>query len=325
MPKRKYSVPNDQGTLTTYFKRQRTTMAPLTRRKYVFRRSTLKKRVYKRRPRRFVTARRRRTVTRRYKRKAKSFASKVLAVTTRTEQISSDVATKNTKNPGESLYLCNLPITSFQTHVLIQSRLSSDEVLDVAAKKDYHLKKQVQTHTYMNGSPYIVHATFYYFTVRRDSGVNPAVAYEQGFSQDGNLLFNDANATPFQSSDFCSLCKITKVVKRTLEHGSSYKGYLSHGPMRMSADRRNTINFVKGSKGILAVFVGSLGRDTTVGVTTAPIDILFRVQDSITYQQLSDSQLNNYRDQKLPVGIPASFIGGNPDTSEAVGGIGGNV
>jgi len=268
-----------------------------------------------------IKASRYRRTARRRTRKPKSFVARVLNATSRTEQLSSDNATINTSFPGKAQVIVDDPNVSNAIHQVIQGRLPSDEVLDSAAKKDYFLKSFKNVKSYMNGSQYQVQATLYYYTVRNDINISVSSYFANGFANDGTLLADDPLVTPYQSSDFCSVCKITRVVKRNLEQGQSIKAYINMGNMMMKADRRNNILSPKGSKGVIAIFVGSLGKITPTSVTTAPTDILFRNTINLSYQVLSDSQLNNWRNSSLATGTGANFTGANMDTGVATTGI----
>lgn len=265
-------------------------------------------------------ARRSRRRNPRYAKQTRSFTRRVLAATSRTCQITNDQAVTFTSNPGSSFIFTGAPTLTNGFHVSIQGRLNNDELADVATTKNYFLRSCVDIHTFLNASVAKVYATAYYYTVRRDTSSSIASLYNAGFINDGILTADNPATTPYQSSDFCSFCKITRVTKRVLEQGQIMRLICSQKNRPINADRYNRNVTVAGSRGVIVVFVGDLAINTAAVTqpTTAPTAILYRLQQTAMYHQMADSALNNYYVNRLPTGaLAANIRTANADTGAA--------
>lgn len=276
--------------------------------------------------RRKYTSRRSRRYASSSRRKTGNFAQRVLGVTSTTQQVTVDNTYILQSNPGlSSVYTIN-PTMAQTLHTSIQGLLNSDTVAAAAGTKNYFLKRCSDTITFTNFSAAKVHIKFYFYRVRRDINQNASTLYSNGFVQDGNISATAAIATPYMSSDFCSACSITRVVSRTLEQGQSYKCSTVITNQRVNRDRRTNNLLIQGSRGVLAIAVGSLGIDnTTKIVTTGPTAVAARVQSVASYMQLADNTINNTALNTLPTSAANNFKFANSDTGVAAVGQSGDI
>lgn len=295
--------------------------------------STRRRRVF-RRPRRSRYTKRRVTYKARRSRrrltrtrvKSKSFARRVLDATSTTEVLNDAIIVGFTSATGRSVRYAQDPILDKAQHTAIQSRLNNDTVAASTSAKYYFISSYLQKQTYVNWSAAKVCMQFYYYRLRRDTNLAISSLYDNGFAADGTISSNDVNANPFMSSDFCSFCKITRVVTRWLEQGQAYTAYLSMRNKRINPDRFTSSTYIAGSVGVICVAYGDIGLDTLLSAgTTAPVSIGVKASSVIRYKELADNTVNNSSNRILQTGANSDFRYANADQGSAQTGMTDNV
>lgn len=258
----------------------------------------------------------------------KRFTRKVFDVISRTSQITDDVATViRTATTGKALVSIPAVTLSQVQHQLIQGRLNTDELSDTSVRKNYYLRSCLNRYIYTNSSAAKVTVKIYKYRARFDYNNVPGTLYQNGFTADTNILFDDVNATPYMSPQFCSFNKIVSSYSKTLEQGESITVNCRVSNKTINKDRYNSALTVGGSVGHIMIATSTLGYDTVLAaVTTGQVELMVRTMTQIQFKQMADNTVNSYKNGTLPnVGLPGNFRFANSDSGGATAGIAGDV
>jgi len=334
MPKRKRAVDTSQTTLN-FSKRRRTTEStmPVLSRAYNTKYGRTRRVISKRRlQRRGGKARRTSRKTRvrarssrtRRTRRGGSLASKILKATTVLDKYVDNSALFVNGSAGSArVNVASAPFTQAQMGV-IQAKLAPNTdptagVTVTSSSRSFYLQNWTRTTVYSNASPVPVDVTIYRFTVRKDYPAESSVVYGNGFTQDGSIGSEHISATPFMSSDFCTLNRITGSFKRRLEQGQSVTVVDRVGPQRIVSDKFNSSINTRGMRSHIAKFVGSLGRDLVSNTpTTAPVSVMASVSNAASWRQLTDNTIHQHLGATLALPTSTNFRYANADTGTGV-------
>ncbi|QCX35046.1 capsid protein [Blackfly DNA Virus 13] len=282
--------------------------------------TTIKRTVSRRiRPRRY----KRRNISRRRRaRPSRSFNSKVLRATSVLSQWQNTSTGIVKSLPGKAGII-------FPPHHILQAefnavtaRLSNNTIGDPITNKSFFTESATKKIKFLNGSQSKCDIIFYYYMARNNAQDQPINYYLKGFSDTGTILNDDPTSTPFQSPDFVSGFKITRVVRRTLEQGQHYTAYLTKRNFKCTSDLYGNNAVVKGTMGVFARAVGTLGVDSTVTdkVTTTQTQILWDCQSKIAYRQMADNAPDSFKFGSYQTAIAQSMRYANSDAGTAITG-----
>lgn len=258
-----------------------------------------------------------------YRKKPRGFAGKVLAATSSLDELIINGTGKTVGGVGRAnMYFTPLNL-EWGIHDEIQKRINidQDELNLLDGNVNYFLESCTQKTEFVNSHAAKVHCKVWYYKTRRDDTQTPKQMFDRGINQHGLSLGVDSTViTPFMSRDFTSGYKIIKSFSKTLEQGEKLTVVTNYSNKKINSDVFEAGNTtIRGTFGVIVRFVGdlSIGGEPRV-VTTSNTDVMFHQQTTAKYRRMADSGITKRRlGSDLPI-VPAStLVFANSDTGTA--------